>query len=48
MTATFTESAVEQATLAWLESMGYLILSGLEIAPDETMANAEMVVGRAT
>lgn len=32
------ESAIEQATLAWLESMGYLILSGLEIAPGEPMA----------
>jgi type I restriction enzyme R subunit len=39
--SSFTESAVEQATLAWLESMGYLILSGLEIAPGETMAERE-------
>jgi len=43
---TFTESAVEQATLAWLESMGYIILSGLAIAPRKTMAGAERIVGR--
>jgi len=34
----FTESTVEQAALAWLESMGYQVLSGPEIAPDEPMA----------
>jgi len=32
-TSSFTESVVEQAALAWLESMGYLIVSGPEIAP---------------
>ncbi len=32
---TFTESVIEQAALAWLESMGYLILAGLDIAPGE-------------
>lgn len=32
---TFTESVVEQAALAWLESIGYLVLSGPEIAPDQ-------------
>jgi type I restriction enzyme R subunit len=37
----FTESVVEQAALAWLESMGYLVLSGLEIAPGEAMAERE-------
>jgi hypothetical protein len=31
----FTETEVEQAALAWLESMGYLILWGPEIAPGE-------------
>ncbi|MEK7298700.1 MAG: type I restriction endonuclease subunit R [Candidatus Margulisiibacteriota bacterium] len=31
----FTESIVEQAALAWLESLGYTILSGPEIAPGE-------------
>ncbi|MGB7910671.1 MAG: type I restriction endonuclease subunit R [Desulfobaccales bacterium] len=34
----FTESVVEQAALAWLESLGYTILSGLEIAPGESQA----------
>ena len=35
---TFTESVVEQAALAWLESLGYAVLSGPEIAPDEPQA----------
>ena len=30
--ARLTESVVEQAALAWLEALGYTILSGLEIA----------------
>ncbi|MDL1888320.1 type I restriction endonuclease subunit R [Nitrospirales bacterium NOB] len=38
---TFTESVVEQAALAWLESMGYNILSGPEIAPGESQAERE-------
>ena len=37
----FTESIVEQAALAWLESMGYVILSGPEIAPGESTAERE-------
>ena len=37
----FTESVVEQAALAWLESMGYLVLSGPEIAPGEAIAERE-------
>jgi type I restriction enzyme, R subunit len=37
----FTESVVEQAALTWLESMGYMILSGPEIAPGEMMAERE-------
>jgi len=41
MTATFTESVVEQAALAWLDSMGYLIVSGPEIAPGEAAAERE-------
>lgn len=40
-TSSFSESVIEQAALAWLENMGYLILSGLEIAPGETMAERE-------
>ncbi len=35
---TFTESVVEQAALAWLESLGYAILAGPEIAPGEPQA----------
>ncbi|MDD3926509.1 MAG: type I restriction endonuclease subunit R [bacterium] len=35
---TFTESTIEQATLAWLESLGYTILSGPAIAPGEPLA----------
>ncbi|KAF0184491.1 MAG: type I restriction enzyme R subunit [Nitrospirae bacterium] len=41
MSPVFSESVIEQAALAWLESMGYLILSGLEIAPGEAMAERE-------
>ncbi|MDZ4163784.1 MAG: type I restriction endonuclease subunit R, partial [Smithellaceae bacterium] len=39
--AHFTESVVEQAALAWLESLGYTILSGLELAPGEVPAERE-------
>jgi hypothetical protein len=35
---TFTESVVEQAALAWLESLGYAVLAGPEIAPGEPQA----------
>jgi len=31
----FTESIVEQTALAWLESLGWSIKHGLEIAPGE-------------
>ena len=34
----FTESVVEQAALAWLESLGYAVLAGPEIAPGEPQA----------
>ena len=40
-TPAFTESVVEQASLAWLESLDYTILSGLEIAPGEIQAERE-------
>ena len=30
-----TESIVEDAALAWLESLGYVVKHGLEIAPGE-------------
>ncbi|MDD4540208.1 MAG: type I restriction endonuclease subunit R, partial [Lentisphaeria bacterium] len=35
------ESIVEQATLAWLEALGYQILSGPDIAPGEIAAERE-------
>jgi type I restriction enzyme R subunit len=38
MVATFTESIVEDATLAWLEELGYEILHGPEIAVGEAAA----------
>ncbi len=41
MSRSFTESVVEQAALAWLESLDYTILSGLEIAPGEVQAERE-------
>jgi type I restriction enzyme R subunit len=31
----FTESVVEQAALAWLESTGWVVRNGAEIAPGE-------------
>ena len=34
MSSTFTESDVEEATLSWLEELGYVVLHGTEIAPD--------------
>jgi len=37
----FSESVIEQAALAWLESLGYLILSGPEIAPEEPAAERD-------
>lgn len=37
----FIESVVEQAALAWLESLGYTILHGPEIAPGEAMAERD-------
>jgi hypothetical protein len=33
MNVRFSESVIEQAALAWLESSGYLIISGPDIAP---------------
>jgi len=41
MSGSFTESTVEQAALAWLEALGYTILSGPEIAPGEPAAERE-------
>ena len=38
MTATLTESIVEEAALAWLESLSYTILHGPDIAPGEPFA----------
>jgi type I restriction enzyme R subunit len=35
MTGAFTESVVEQAALAWLESLGWSVTHGFEIAPGE-------------
>jgi type I restriction enzyme R subunit len=37
----FSESVVEEAALAWLESLGYAILHGPEIAPGEPFAERE-------
>jgi len=37
----FTESVVEEAALAWLESLGYTILHGPEIAPGEPFAERD-------
>ena len=41
MSASFTESVVEEATLAWLENLGYTTLHGPEIAPGEPFAERD-------
>lgn len=41
MTSPFTESIVEQAALAWLESTGWSVKNGAEIAPDEPTAERD-------
>ena len=41
MSASFTESVVEDAALAWLESLGYAIKHGPEIAPGELFAERD-------
>ncbi len=41
MSAGCSESIIEQAAMAWLESLGYLILSGPEIAPGEAAAERD-------
>ena len=38
MTSRFTESVVEDAALAWLDGLGWRVIHGLEIAPDEPEA----------
>lgn len=37
----FTESVVEEAALAWLESVGWRVLHGAEIAPGEPAAERD-------
>lgn len=37
----FAESVVKQAALAWLESLGYPVKHGLEIAPGEPAAERQ-------
>lgn len=50
MTATFTESTVEEAALAWLEATGWLIAHGPDIAPEMPAAErahyGEVVLAR--
>jgi len=40
-TLSLSESQIEQAALAWLESLGYAILHGPDIAPGETAAERQ-------
>ncbi len=44
MNRTFTESVVEQAAMAWLESTGWLVRNGASIAPGEPAAEREGAV----
>ncbi len=41
MTIKFTESLVEEAALSWLESLGWTMVHGREIAPDESEAERQ-------
>ncbi len=41
MSVSFTESVIEDATLSWLESLGYAIKHGAEIAPGEPHAERD-------
>jgi len=41
MSITFTETVVEQAALAWLESIGWSVKNGAEIAPGELTAERD-------
>ena len=41
----FTESVVEQAALAWLESLGYSIMYGPDIAPGVLLAEGILEKG---
>jgi type I restriction enzyme R subunit len=41
MTERFTESTVEDAALAWLESIGWQVRNGADIAPGEPVAERE-------
>lgn len=41
MSASFTESVVEQAALGWLKSAGWAVKNGTEIAPGEPTAERE-------
>lgn len=42
MSARVTESVVEDAALAWLESLGYVVLHGPDIAAGEIVAGQSM------
>lgn len=47
MNKAFTESTVEDAALAWLETLGYAVKHGSEIVPDDLLlltAKAPFVV----
>jgi hypothetical protein len=38
MSVRLTESTVEESALAWLEGLGYAVVSGLQITPGELEA----------
>ena len=39
--STFTESVVEEAALAWLEALGYIVISGPDISPETPEAERD-------
>lgn len=43
VTASFAKSEVEQAALAWLEGLGYLIRHGPDIAPGDLFSTPSKI-----
>ena len=46
MMASFTESVVEEAALAWLESLGYTVKHGPAIAPENLSQSGRNLLQR--
>ncbi len=42
----FTESVIEQAALDWFKDLGYTIVFGNDIAPEEAMPPSARITGK--